>query len=134
MILYEVDNTHRQVYLDGRKLPQDPQPTWLGYSTGRWEGDTLVVDTAGFNDNSAGSLGGYPRSEALHITERYHRRDFGHIDAEITFDDPKPYTKPFSIKVTHLLQADSDILENVCAENEKDRGRMNGSERGSNLR
>ena len=122
VILYEVDNTHRQVYLDGRKLPQDPQPTWLGYSTGRWEGDTLVVDTAGFNDNSAGSLGGYPRSEALHIEERFHRRDFGHMDLQLTVDDPKIFVKPITIKVTELLEPDSDVLEMICNENaDKDR-------------
>jgi len=122
VILYEVDNTHRQIYLDGRKLPSDPQPTWLGYSTGRWEGDTLVVDTAGFNDNSAGSVGGYPRSEALHVEERFHRRDFGHMDLQLTVDDPKIFLKPITIKVTELLEPDSDVLEMICNENaDKDR-------------
>jgi hypothetical protein len=122
VILYEVDNTHRQIYLDGRKLPNDPQPTWLGYSTGRWEGDTLVVDTAGFNDNSEATLGGYPRSEALHIEERFHRRDFGHMDLQLTVDDPKIFLKPITIKVTELLEPDSDVLEMICNENaEKDR-------------
>jgi hypothetical protein len=122
VILYEVDNTHRQIYLDGRKLPKDPQPTWLGYSVGRWEGDTLVVDTAGFNDNSQATLGGYPRSEALHIEERFHRRDFGHMDLQLTVDDPKIFLKPIMIKVTELLEPDSDVLEMICNENaEKDR-------------
>ena len=122
MILYEVDNTHRQIYLDGRKLPKDPQPTWLGYSVGRWEGDTLVVNTAGFNDNSQATLGGYPRSEALHIEERFHRRDFGHMDLQLTVDDPKIFLKPITIKVTELLEPDSDVLEMICNENaEKDR-------------
>ena len=122
VILYEVDNTHRQIYLDGRKLPKDPQPTWLGYSVGRWEGDTLVVDTAGFNDNSQATLGGYPRSEALHIEERFHRRDFGHMDLQLTVDDPKIFVKPITIKVTELLEPDSDVLEMICNENaEKDR-------------
>jgi hypothetical protein len=121
VILLEVDNAHRQIYTDGRKLPVDPQPSWLGYSTGRWEGDTLVVDTVGFNDKAWLDVLGHPRSEAMHLTERYHRRDFGHMDVEMTFDDPKMYTKPFSIKVTHQLIPDSDILEYFCAENEKDR-------------
>ena len=116
VILYEVDNTHRQIYLDGRKLPKDPQPTWLGYSVGRWEGDTLVVDTAGFNDNSQATLGGYPRSEALHIEERFHRRDFGHMDLQLTVDDPKIFVKPITIKVTELLEPDSDVLEMICNE------------------
>jgi len=122
VILYEVDNTHRQIYLDGRKLPKDPQPTWLGYSVGRWEGDTLVVDTAGFNDNSQATLGGYPRSEALRIEERFHRRDFGHMDLQLTVDDPKIFVKPITIKVTELLEPDSDVLEMICNENaDKDR-------------
>jgi hypothetical protein len=80
------------------------------------------VDTIGFNDKAWLDAGHHPRSEALHMVERHRRRDFGHMDAEIAFDDPRMYTKPFRIKVTHLLQADTDILENVRAENEKDRG------------
>jgi hypothetical protein len=121
VILLEVDNAHRQIYTDGRKLPVDPQPSWLGYSVGKWEGDTLVVDTTGFNDKAWLDVLGHPRSEAMHLTERYHRRDFGHMDVEMTFDDPRMYTKPFTIKVTHQLIPDSDILEYFCAENEKDR-------------
>jgi hypothetical protein len=121
VVLLEVDNAHRQIYTDGRKLPQDPQPSWLGYSVGKWNGDTLVVDTVGFNDKAWLDVLGHPRSEAMHLTERYHRRDFGHLDVDMTFDDPKMYTKPFTIKVTHQLIPDSDILEYFCAENEKDR-------------
>jgi hypothetical protein len=120
-ILYEVDSSFRQIYTDGRKLPLDPQPSWLGYSIGRWEGDTLVVDTAGFNDKSW--LDGSPEhrhSEDMRIQERFHRRDFGHLDLQITIEDPKIYTKPITIKVTELLVPDSDILEYVCNENEKD--------------
>lgn len=122
--MLELDNTYRQIYTDGRKLPADPGPSWLGYSAGRWEGDLLVVETTGFNDRARLDLFGHPRSEAMHMTERYRRRDFGHLDADLTFDDPKLYTKPFSIKVTYLLQADSDILEDFCVENEKDRIHM----------
>jgi hypothetical protein len=118
--LLELDNAHRQIYTDGRKLPVDPQPSWLGYSVGRWERDTLVVDTIGFNERAWLDVLGHPRSEAMRITERYHRRDFGHLDIEMTFDDPKMYTKPFSIKITHRLVPDSDILEYFCAENERD--------------
>jgi hypothetical protein len=120
-VLYEVDNTHRQIYTDGRKLPVDPQPTWGGYSVGRWEGDTLVVDVAGFNDRGWLDPMGHPHSEALRIQERFHRRDFGHMDLSVTIDDPKMYTMPFTLKVTELLLPDSDILESVCNENEKDR-------------
>lgn len=124
LIMHELDSLTRQIYTDGRKLPADPSPSWLGYSAGKWEGDTLVVETVGFNDKSWLDAGGHPRSEAMHLQERYRRRDFGHLDVTITVDDPKTYTKPFTIKVTHLLQADSDILEYVCGENEKDRAHM----------
>jgi hypothetical protein len=121
IMLLEEGNTYRQIYTDGRPLPSEPQPSWFGYSTGKWEGDTLLVETIGFNDKAWLDGSSHPRSESLRVTERYHRRDFGHLDTEMTFDDPKMYTKAFSIRVTNLLQADSDILENVCAENEKDR-------------
>ncbi len=105
-------------------LPKDPDPTWMGYSVGRWEGDTLVVDTIGLNDRAWLDSIGHPRSEAMHIIERYHRNDFGHMDLEVTFNDPKYYTRPFTIKTGLRLIPDSDILENVCAENEKDRAHL----------
>jgi hypothetical protein len=124
-ILYEADNTFRQVYTDGRKLPADPQPAWLGYSIGKWEGDTLVVDSAGFNDRSWLDAFGHPHSEALRIQERFHRRDFGHMDLQLSIDDPKMYTRPFTIKVTEVLVPDSDILEYVC-EKETDRAHLPG--------
>jgi len=120
-VLYEVDNTHRQIYTDGRPLPVDPQPAWGGYSVGRWDGDVLVVDAAGFNDETWLDSGGHPHSEALRVHERFYRRDFGHMDVTITIDDPRMYTQPFTIKVTELLLPDTDILESVCNENEKDR-------------
>lgn len=121
-ILFEADDKYRQIYTDGRALPKEfAQPAWNGYSVGKWEGDTLVVETAGFNDKSALDYIGHPHSEALRTVERYHRRDFGHLDVEMTFDDPIMYTKPFSIKVTYDLWPDSDIFEFVCNENEKDR-------------
>jgi len=120
-VLYEVDNTHRQIYTDGRKLPVDPQPSWLGYSAGTWEGDTLVVESAGFNDKSWLDSMGHPHSEDLRIQERFHRRDFGHLDLTLTVEDLTMYAKPFTIRVTELLLPDSDILESICNENEKDR-------------
>ena len=124
-ILYEADDKHRQIYTDGRVLPKEfDQPAWMGYSVGHWERDTLVVETAGFNDKTWLDIMGHPHSEALRIMERYHRRDFGHMDVEMTFDDPKMYTKPFTIKVTNELWADSDIFEFFCNENEKDRSHM----------
>ncbi len=125
VIMYESDGTHRQIYTDGRALPKEiVQPAWLGYSAGQWVGDTLVVETAGFNDKTRLDVLGHPHSEALRVTERYHRRDFGHIDVEMTFDDPQMYTKPFTIKYTDELLADSDIFENFCNENEKDRAHV----------
>jgi len=111
----------RQIYTDGRNLPNDPQPSWMGYTVGRWEGDTLAADTIGFTEKSWLDALGHPRSESMRITERYRRRDFGHMDLEMTFDDPKYYTRPFTLKVGLHLIPDSDVLEYVCNENEKDR-------------
>jgi len=124
VILYEGD-TPRQIYMDGRELPKEfDQPTWMGYSVGKWQGDTLVVETAGFNDKSWLDGMGHPHSDALRVTERYHRRDFGHLDVEMAFDDPKMYTRPFSIKLTEDLWPDSDIFEYLCNEDEKDRAHL----------
>jgi hypothetical protein len=121
VILYEVGNLHRQIFTDGRALPKEFNlPAYLGYSVGHWERDVFVVETAGFNDKAPLDDMEHPRSESLRVTERFHRRDFGHMDVEMTFDDPKMYTRPFTIKVPHTLMADSDIFEMVCNENEKD--------------
>jgi hypothetical protein len=125
LMMLEEGNITRQIYTDGRPLPVDPQPSWFGYSVGKWQGDSLVVDTIGFNDSVPLDSARHPRSESMHMTERYRRRDFGHMDVNITFDDPKLYTHPFSFRFTDLLQPDSDILENVCAENEKDLQHIN---------
>ena len=124
VILLELNNGYRQIYTDGRKLPVDPNPSYMGYSTGRWEGDTFVVETIGFKDRGWLDVFGHPLSESMRLTERYRRLDFGHLEVEYTFNDPKLYTKPFTVKTTHLLQADSDILEDVCGENEKDLAHM----------
>jgi hypothetical protein len=124
MILYEVDNLHRQVFTDGRALPQEFNlPAFFGYSVGHWERDTFVVETAGFNDRTALDLMGHPHGEGLKMTERFHRADFGHLDVEMTFDDPQMYTRPFTIKVPHYLLPDADIFEMYC-ENEKDRAHL----------
>jgi len=126
MVLYEAGNVHRQIYTDGRELPEEFNlPSFYGYSTGHWEGDTLVVVTAGFNDKIPLDGMGHPRSEALRTVERFRRRDFGHLDYEVTFDDPKMYTKPFTVKIPHELLADSDVFENYC-ENEKDLAHLGG--------
>ena len=119
-MLYERDTTFRQVYTDGRKLPDDPQPSWLGYSVGKWDGDALVVETAGFNDRGWLDARGHTHSEALHLTERFQRLDFGHMEVQLTIDDPKTYTRPFTVKLKQHLLADTDLLESFCAENEKD--------------
>lgn len=125
VVLYQGDtnSVHRTIFTDGRPLPEDPNPTWLGYSVGHWEGDTLVVETAGFNDRSWLDIEGHPHTEALHITERYHRRDFGHMDLEMTINDPKAYTKPFTLKIPKTLLPDTDLLESVC-ENDHSVGHM----------
>jgi hypothetical protein len=125
VMLYERDTTYRQIHTDGRKLPVDPQPTWLGYSVGRWEGDSLVVDSTGFNDRGWLDARGHTHSEVLHLTERFHRHNFGEMDLELTIDDPKIYTKPFMIKLKQHLVPDSDLLESFCVENEKDASHFN---------
>ena len=121
MVMYEAGNMHRQIYSDGRMLPATYEfPAFLGYSIGRWEGEVFVVETAGFNGRAQLDILGHPSSEALKMTERFRRRDFGHLDMEVTFDDPTMYTRPLTIKVPHTLMADGDIFESFC-ENEKDR-------------
>src|SRR5579871_2044855 len=94
LVLYEVETTFRQIFTDGRKFPNDPNPTWNGYSVGRWEGDTLVVDSMGFNDLSWLDARGHGHSEEMRIEERFHRRDFGHMEVGVTITDPKVFTKP----------------------------------------
>ena len=125
MILYEVDGLHRQIFVDGREFPAEWEfPAYLGYSVGRWEGDTFVVETRGFNDRTPVDGMGHPRSEAMHVTERYRRRDFGHLDTELTFDDPTLYTRPFTVKIAYNLIPNNDIFEMFCTQNEKDRAHM----------
>ena len=120
IVLYEVSNLHRQIFADGREFPAEfDLPAYLGYSIGHWEGDTFVVETRGFNGKTVLDAMGHPRSDAADITERFHRRDFGHLDYEITFDDPKFYTRKFTVRIPHELVTDNDIFEMFC-ENEKD--------------
>jgi hypothetical protein len=125
VILYETGAV-RQIYLDGRPLPDDPTPSWMGYSVGRWEGETLVVDTAGYNDRTWLDFSGHPHSEALHVTERFRRTDFGHMQLAMTFEDPRTYVKPWTINLAVTFLPDTDLLETVCLENEKDRDRLVG--------
>ena len=120
VVLYETGDLHRQIFADGRTLPKEfDLPAYLGYSAGHWENDVFVVETAGFNDKTVLDAFGHPHSEDLHVTERFHRSDFGHMEVEMTFNDPKMYTKPFTIRVPHNLLADADLFEMFC-ENEKD--------------
>ena len=125
VVLYEYHTIFRQIFTDGRGLPEDPNPTWMGYSIGHWEGDTLVVTTAGYNDKTSLDLAGHPHTESLRLTERYHRRDTGHLDLQVTFEDPKAYTKPWTVPVEFDLMPDGDLIEYIC-ENERDRPHLVG--------
>lgn len=119
LILYEQLNQYRQIFTDGRTHPVDPNPTWWGYSIGRWEGDTFVVDSRGFNDQTWLDDSGHPHTEAMRSIERFRRVDFGHMDLEVTIDDPKAYTKPWSVMIHLALMPDTEMIEDVC-DNEKD--------------
>ena len=120
VILFE-DLTYRQIFMDGRRLPQDPVPNYMGYSIGRWEGDELVVETAGFNDRTWLDYGGHPHSESLRVTERFRRIDFGRLQRRVTLEDPNAFNKPISIVNDGVLAADTELLEAVCTETPPDR-------------
>jgi hypothetical protein len=127
-LLYESGTGRfRQIYMDGRKLPEDPLPTWLGYSVGHWEGDELVVETAGFNDRTWLDRAGHPHSEKLRVTEKFRRVDFGHMQYQIIYDDPETLTKPLTVSLTVNYRADTDMLESVCNENNRDVVRLVGT-------
>jgi hypothetical protein len=119
LILYEADTVFRQIYLDGRKPVEDAVPRWMGYSTGRWEDDELVVDTVGLTDQSWLDGMGHPHSERLRLIERFRRRDAGHLEIEVTIDDPEAYTRPLSYTITATALPEDDLLEYFCTENEK---------------
>jgi hypothetical protein len=126
MVLEEEFNQYRQIFTDGRGLPVDPNPAWFGYSVGRWDGDAFVVDTTGFNDGSWLDNGGHPHTDALHLTERYRRPNFGSLELDITVDDRKAYTRPWkSVTVHFVLLPDTELIEHLC-ENEKDATHMVG--------
>lgn len=120
LMLYEVETTFRQIFMDGRKQLVDPAPTWMGYSTGKWDGDTLVVDTNGFNNLSWLDARGHGHSEDMRVEERFHRRDYGHLDVALTITDAKVFTKPVTVNFTERLLPDTDLLEHYCLEDEKD--------------
>ena len=125
VMLFESYHSFRQIFTDGRPLPDNPDPAWFGYSVGKWEGDTLVVNTVGINDKTWLDDGGHPHSDALHVIERFRRPDFGHIEVQVTIDDPKAYSKPWTVKIPWELLPDTDLLDWVC-ENEKDFGHLVG--------
>jgi hypothetical protein len=117
VILYETstNDVFREVFTDGRPLPKDPEPSWKGYSVGKWEDDTMVVDTIGFNDRGwIDTEKGRPQTEALHVTERFRRRDVGNLELGITIDDPKAYTKPWTVKINLRLVPDTELIETAC--------------------
>jgi hypothetical protein len=116
IVILNPDLTYRQIFVDGRALEPDPNPTWMGYSVGRWEGDTLVVESFGFNDRTWLDHDGHPHTEALRVTERYRRRNFGHLDVEVTMSDPKAYSRPWTIAVRAEIAADTEMVEFVCNE------------------
>ena len=117
------DMMHREIFMDGRALETDPNPTWMGYSVGRWEGDVLVVESNGYSDRTWLDFNGHPHTEALRITERYTRRNFGNIDLQVTMVDPKAYLKPITFKMPIQFKADTELLEFVC-DNDKSRERI----------
>jgi hypothetical protein len=126
IVILNDDLTYRQIFLDGRPLPSDPNPAWMGYSVGHWDVDTLVIESAGFNDRTWLDDTGHPHSESLQVTERLHRRDFGHLEIEKTLVDPKALTKPLVVPIKLELDADTEMIEYVCAENERDRQHLVG--------
>ena len=124
-LLYERGQIYREIFMDGRALPKDPNPTWMGYSVGHWEGDTLVVESAGFNDRTWLDRMGHPHSEDLRVTERFRRVDFGHIQFQLTYDDPKTLTHPLTFSVAVNYEPDTSMIETIC-ENERDAGHLVG--------
>jgi hypothetical protein len=121
ILLYEGDTSFfRQIFTDGRELPDDPQPSWLGYSVGRWEGDRLIVDSLGFNGKGPLDAMGHFDSEGMRLTETVHRRDFGHLDMGLTVNDPKTYTQPVTVQVNFRVLPDTELLESFCSEGEQD--------------
>ena len=120
VILNELNASYRQIFTDGRPLPVDPNPSWNGYSSGKWEGDTLVVQTTGFRDGLWLDATGNPLTDAAKLSERFHRVNFGRMEIKITVDDRKAYTKPWTITLYQNIKLDTDLLDFICNEGEKD--------------
>jgi hypothetical protein len=119
VILYEAQGGIRQIFTDGRPLPKDPEPWWYGYSVGKWDGDTLVVETTGFRDDVWLDIDGSPLTESGKMTERIKRLNYGTLQTDVTIEDPKAYTKPFTVRVVHHLLPDTDLIEFICSENDR---------------
>ncbi len=127
VMISEMDSPgYRQIYLDGRGHPKDFGPTWTGHSIGHWDGDTLLVDTVGFNDKFWLTPEGHPHTEKMHLTERYRRPDLGHLEIEFTIEDPDTFVKPWVIKRVADLAPKDEVEEVICTENERDREHMVG--------
>jgi hypothetical protein len=126
VILDELNASYRQVFTDGRPLPIDPQPSWNGYSSGKWVGDTLVVDTIGFRDGLWLDISGSPMTDAAKVRERIRRPDFGHLDIEVTVEDSKAYTRPWTVTLKQAIVVDTELVDEICLENEKSVQRMTG--------
>jgi len=126
LMLTERNSGYRQIFTDGRPLPVDPNPSWNGYSTAKWEGDTLVVQTNGFRDGQWLDRRGSPLSGSAKVTERLRRPAFGHLEVEVTVDDPKAYTAPWTVKLNLIPVLNSDLLDFTCLENEQDNPHMVG--------
>jgi hypothetical protein len=124
VLLYEVNAMYRQIFVDGRALLVDPNPSWNGYSTAKWEGDTLVVQTNGFRDDLWIDMGGSPMSEAAVMTERIRRPNYGTLELEITINDSKTYTRPWTVKMVQKIELDTELIDEICLENEKSYQRL----------
>jgi hypothetical protein len=126
IFLHDSRTIFRQIFTDGRPLPKNAQPTWQGYSIGKWDGDTFVVETVGQNGKTWLDMRGLPATEELRVIERFHRTTIGHMDLTVTIDDPKAYTKPWDVKMAWMLVPDTDLIESICEENSKDKPHMVG--------
>jgi hypothetical protein len=126
LMLHESRTIYRQIFTDGRPLPKNPQPTWMGYSIGHWEGDTFVVETIGQNGRTWLDMRGLPGTESLRVVERFTRPRVGHMDIQVTIEDPQAYVKPWTVKLAWRLEPDTDLIESICEENNRDPGHMVG--------
>jgi len=126
VLLNEVNAMYRQIFIDGRPLPADPNPSWTGSSTASWDGDTLFVRTNGFRDGLWLDMAGSPMTDAAKMTERIRRPNFGTLEVQITIDDPKAYTRPWTVTMNQEIWVDTELVDEFCLENEKSSQRMRG--------